>query len=72
VYICITYGKKYLGKAIKRGTLYMNLQFVSDFSSSLTEQVMVENLSYKDGQEGISAFIQKRKPTWSHDDEKAH
>lgn len=33
---------------------------------------MVENLSLIDGQEGIKAFIEKRKPTWSHDNDKAH
>lgn len=33
---------------------------------------MVENLSYADGQEGIRAFIEKRKPVWSHGDEKVH
>uniref|UniRef100_A0A8C2VTE2 Enoyl-CoA hydratase domain-containing protein 3, mitochondrial n=2 Tax=Chinchilla lanigera TaxID=34839 RepID=A0A8C2VTE2_CHILA len=32
---------------------------------SLTSQVMVDNLALQDGQEGIKAFIQKRKPTWS-------
>lgn len=32
--------------------------------------VMVENLKYKDAQEGISAFKEKRKPTWSHTSEK--
>jgi len=30
------------------------------------ESVMVENLELHDGQEGISAFLQKRKPTWTH------
>ena len=32
--------------------------------------VMVDNLRYKDAQEGISAFKEKRKPVWSHTDEK--
>ncbi|XP_004468919.1 enoyl-CoA hydratase domain-containing protein 3, mitochondrial [Dasypus novemcinctus] len=32
----------------------------------LTSQTMVDNLALRDGQEGIQAFIQKRKPTWSH------
>jgi hypothetical protein len=27
---------------------------------------MVDNLALQDGQEGIEAFIQKRKPIWSH------
>ncbi|XP_006873230.1 PREDICTED: enoyl-CoA hydratase domain-containing protein 3, mitochondrial [Chrysochloris asiatica] len=32
----------------------------------LTSQTMVDNLALQDGQEGIKAFIQKRKPIWSH------
>ncbi|KAK8750042.1 hypothetical protein OTU49_015208 [Cherax quadricarinatus] len=31
--------------------------------------VMVDNINLKDGQEGISSFIEKRKPRWSHSDE---
>lgn len=38
----------------------------------LTSAVMVENLSLEDGQEGIKAFIEKRKPTWSHRNQKVH
>ena len=38
----------------------------------LTSKVMVENLSLADGQEGIKAFIEKRKPTWSHDNTVVH
>lgn len=32
----------------------------------LTSQAMVDNLALWDAQEGIKAFIQKRKPTWAH------
>lgn len=32
----------------------------------LAGSVMVENLQMRDGQEGIQAFIEKRKPEWSH------
>ncbi|KAG8515945.1 Enoyl-CoA hydratase domain-containing protein 3, mitochondrial, partial [Galemys pyrenaicus] len=32
----------------------------------LTSQAMVDNVALQDGQEGIKAFIQKRKPNWSH------
>ncbi|XP_071543345.1 enoyl-CoA hydratase domain-containing protein 3, mitochondrial-like [Panulirus ornatus] len=31
--------------------------------------VMVNNINMNDGQEGISSFIEKRKPNWSHSDE---
>ncbi|WAR17351.1 ECHD3-like protein [Mya arenaria] len=39
---------------------------------NLTEGVMVDNLAYQDGQEGIKAFVEKRHPTWSHSDDKTH
>lgn len=32
----------------------------------LTSQTMVDNLGLPDGQEGVKAFLQKRKPVWSH------
>ena len=32
-------------------------------------KVMVDNLAYKDAQEGIAAFKEKRKPVWLHSDE---
>lgn len=35
-------------------------------------KVMVDNLALRDGQEGIRAFIEKRKPVWSHKAEKTH
>jgi 1,4-dihydroxy-2-naphthoyl-CoA synthase len=33
---------------------------------------MVDNLAYKDAQEGIKSFKEKRKPTWIHTDQKVH
>lgn len=33
------------------------------------EQEMIENISTKDGQEGVKSFIDKRKPIWSHSQE---
>ena len=35
-------------------------------------KVMVENLRYADAQEGLAAFKEKRKPNWTHTDERAH
>lgn len=35
-------------------------------------KVMVDNLALRDGQEGIQAFVEKRKPVWSHTADKAH
>ncbi|KFO34491.1 Enoyl-CoA hydratase domain-containing protein 3, mitochondrial [Fukomys damarensis] len=50
-----------LGKATFYKQLYQDL----GTAYSLTSKVMVDNLAMQDGQEGIKAFMQKRKPTWS-------
>uniref|UniRef100_A0A8D0HR44 Enoyl-CoA hydratase domain-containing protein 3, mitochondrial n=1 Tax=Sphenodon punctatus TaxID=8508 RepID=A0A8D0HR44_SPHPU len=51
-----------LGKAV------FYKQMAQDLTEAyrMTSQVMVDNLALKDGQEGIEAFIQKRKPVWLH------
>uniref|UniRef100_A0A914VD73 Enoyl-CoA hydratase domain-containing protein 3, mitochondrial n=1 Tax=Plectus sambesii TaxID=2011161 RepID=A0A914VD73_9BILA len=36
------------------------------------ERVMVENLRLADTQEGISAFVEKRQPVWTHKTDKVH
>uniref|UniRef100_A0A0P6JE72 Enoyl-CoA hydratase domain-containing protein 3, mitochondrial n=1 Tax=Heterocephalus glaber TaxID=10181 RepID=A0A0P6JE72_HETGA len=51
-----------LGKA----TFYKQLSQDLRTAYSLTSKVMVDNLAMQEGQEGIKAFMQKRKPTWSH------
>lgn len=33
---------------------------------SVATDVMVENVGLVDCQEGIAAFVEKRKPTWTH------
>lgn len=43
-----------------------------DAAYATASKVMVDNLALRDGQEGIRAFIEKRKPVWSHKIEKAH
>lgn len=51
-----------LGKA----TFYKQLGCDLRTAYHLASQAMVDNVALQDGQEGIKAFIQKRKPTWSH------
>ncbi|KAI4797740.1 hypothetical protein KUCAC02_024895 [Chaenocephalus aceratus] len=43
-----------------------------DAAYATASRVMVDNLALRDGQEGIRAFIEKRKPVWSNKAEKAH
>lgn len=43
-----------------------------DAAYATASKVMVDNLALRDGQEGIRAFIEKRKPVWSHKADKAH
>ncbi|XP_072037508.1 enoyl-CoA hydratase domain-containing protein 3, mitochondrial-like [Amphiura filiformis] len=53
---------------IALGKACFNSQITKDRNSAYSQagSVMVENLSMKDGQEGIQAFVEKRKPTWDH------
>jgi len=43
-----------------------------DAAYATASKVMVDNLALRDGQEGIRAFIEKRRPVWSNTEEKAH
>lgn len=42
-----------------------------DTAYSLGTEIMVSNLKLKDAQEGIKSFSEKRKPSWSHNYDKA-
>ena len=57
----IALGKKFYYKQMEMG-------MASAFDEGGT--VMVDNLKYADAQEGISAFKDKRKPVWTHTDDK--
>ncbi|EEC16875.1 enoyl-CoA hydratase domain-containing protein 3, mitochondrial [Ixodes scapularis] len=46
----------------------MRLSIVQAYAEG--EKVMVDNLRYRDSQEGIAAFAEKRKPVWEHTDRK--
>ncbi|XP_077400718.1 enoyl-CoA hydratase domain-containing protein 3, mitochondrial [Vanacampus margaritifer] len=43
-----------------------------DAAYATASKVMVDNLALRDGQEGVRAFIEKRKPVWSHQAENVH
>ena len=56
-----------LGAAVKIGksAFYEQLQMPLDKAYEYTGYVMVENMLYRDTEEGISAFLDKRPPSWS-------
>lgn len=58
--------------ALGKATFYAQMNLERRQAYSLTEKVMVDNLAFADGQEGIKAFIEKRKPVWSHDKHTVH
>lgn len=52
--------------ALGKATFYKQISQSLEQAYELTSQVMLENLDLKDGQEGIEAFTQKRKPVWTN------
>ena len=56
-----------LGVAVKIGkeAFYNQLQMPLSEAYDYTGDVMVENMLYRDTEEGISAFIEKRDPNWT-------
>ncbi|XP_077990011.1 enoyl-CoA hydratase domain-containing protein 3, mitochondrial-like [Glandiceps talaboti] len=52
--------------ALGKSTYYHQIDKDIPSAYKQTSDVMVFNLSLQDGQEGIDAFINKRKPSWSH------
>ncbi len=56
-----------LGAAVKIGkqAFYQQLEMPLEQAYAYTGDVMVQNMMYRDTQEGIAAFIEKRAPDWS-------
>ncbi|MGJ8602899.1 MAG: enoyl-CoA hydratase [Marivita sp.] len=56
-----------LGAAVKIGksAFYDQMQMSLDDAYAYTGDVMVENMLYRDTEEGIAAFLEKRPPEWS-------
>ena len=56
-----------LGAAVKIGkqAFYEQVQMGLDEAYAYTGHVMVENMLYRDTEEGIAAFLEKRPPDWS-------
>ncbi|XP_031697950.1 enoyl-CoA hydratase domain-containing protein 3, mitochondrial [Anarrhichthys ocellatus] len=58
--------------ALGKATFQRQMAQGRDAAYATASRVMVDNLALRDGQEGIRAFIEKRKPVWSNKAEKAH
>eukprot|EP00064_Thunnus_orientalis_P011295 superscaffoldBa00001619_g11325 len=58
--------------ALGKATFQRQMAQGRDAAYATASKVMVDNLALRDGQEGIRAFIEKRKPVWSNKTEKAH
>ncbi len=56
-----------LGAAVKIGkhAFYEQLQMPVEQAYAFTGDVMIENMSYRDTEEGIAAFLEKRPPDWA-------
>ncbi|MEL6172627.1 MAG: enoyl-CoA hydratase-related protein, partial [Pseudomonadota bacterium] len=55
-----------LGAVVKIGkhAFYKQLEMGLDDAYAYTGDVMVENMLWRDTEEGISAFLEKRSPDW--------
>ncbi|RVE56495.1 hypothetical protein OJAV_G00222000 [Oryzias javanicus] len=58
--------------ALGKATFQRQMAQGRDAAYATASKVMVDNLALRDGQEGIRAFLEKRKPVWSHKTEKVH
>jgi enoyl-CoA hydratase/carnithine racemase len=53
--------------AMGKRCYYKQITQERDEAYRIAGQVMVDNLKLQDGNEGIKAFIEKRKPQWTHE-----
>src|SRR4051812_527345 len=58
---------QYSYDVLRLGKKAFNTQMATDITSAYNHagKVMVENLSHADAQEGITAFLEKRHPSWN-------
>jgi len=52
---------------IGKEAFYRQLEMPLEEAYRYTSEVMVENMLHRDAEEGIGAFLEKRKPVWSDD-----
>jgi enoyl-CoA hydratase/carnithine racemase len=56
-------------KVLKTGkeAFHKQIEMSLDAAYAYTAEIMVENMSYADAEEGVAAFIEKRPPLWRHE-----
>lgn len=52
--------------ALGKAAFYHQMELDRNAAYEYTEKIMISNLNKEDGQEGICAFLQKRRPHWTH------
>ncbi|KAK7129585.1 hypothetical protein R3I93_019279 [Phoxinus phoxinus] len=58
--------------ALGKSVFHTQMAAGRDEAYACASAAMVENLALRDGQEGVRAFLEKRRPVWSNTDEEAH
>ncbi|XP_072562578.1 enoyl-CoA hydratase domain-containing protein 3, mitochondrial isoform X3 [Paramormyrops kingsleyae] len=56
--------------ALGKATFYKQMALGRETAYGIACAAMVDNLALRDGQEGVQAFLGKRKPVWTHSTEK--
>ncbi|XP_048886739.1 enoyl-CoA hydratase domain-containing protein 3, mitochondrial [Brienomyrus brachyistius] len=56
--------------ALGKATFYKQMALGRETAYGIASAAMVDNLALRDGQEGVQAFLGKRKPVWTHSTEK--
>ncbi len=51
--------------ALGKKAFYEQLEMPLDQAYQYTSKVIVDNMMMKDAEEGIGAFLEKRKPEWN-------
>jgi len=59
-------SKSNLTIKIGKKAFYKQLEMPMDKAYKYTSKIMTENMKSNDAKEGISAFLEKRKPKWKH------
>ncbi len=51
--------------ALGKAAFYRQIEMTAEDAYAYTSRVMAENMMARDAEEGLDAFLEKRKPVWS-------